>query len=326
MSFEEYQDLQGTGYQGGSGETVAPEDEFFHSVYISGKSRKNHLNITEKVEHFQIRGVEYNLEEVHMVITHTKEILAKVVSERGRDTIKCFSYKEGAPPWKGTSKLDNGAVRECPLTSADRAATEFCSPCRAQILVAGIYCNANGSPILTDDKKPIFIFLRGKGMRYSNVSEYLNNMYNEDLPPIFEPVTEQSKMFEKSVVNNKRFVTKITRGTATSSYNNEVNVFVMDKAAELPKDAVLKILKLSKDTVEKFNEKFDWSKGKQAQQTTGYDSKPEGVLSTESPQEDDIPLGKEDTQSAQAESPAPEKKQEEAPQGDKVFSFDDIEF
>ena len=325
MSFEEYQDLQGTGYQGGAGETTAPEDEFFHSVYISGKSRKNHLNITEKVEHFQIRGVEYNLEEVHMVITHTKEILAKIVSERGRDTIKCFSYKEGQPPWKGTNKLENGALRECPMTSADRASVEFCSPCRAQLLVAGIYCNENGSPILTDDKKPIFVFLRAKGMRYSNVSDYLNNMYNEDLPPIFEPVTEQSKMFEKSVVNNKRFVTKITRGTATSSYNNEVNVFVMNKGTELPKEAVLKILKLSKDTVDKFNEKFDWSKGRQAQ-STGYGSQPEGILSTEAPAEQ--PAQESAPQEQPAQETASESKPAEQPaqQQDKVFSFDDIEF
>lgn len=323
MSFEEYQDLQGTGYQGGSGEPTSPEDEFFHSVYISGKSRKNHLNIVEQVEKFQIRGVEYNLDEVNMVITHTKEILAKIESERGRDTIKCFSYKEGQPPWKGTNKLQNGSARECPMTSADRAAVEFCSPCRAQLLVAGIYCDENGRPILTEDKKPIFIFLRAKGMRYSNVSEYLNNMYNEDLPPIFEPVTEQSKMFEKSVVNNKRFVTKITRGSATSSYNNEVNVFVMNKSTELPKEAVLKILKLSKDTVEKFNDKFDWSKGKQGQ-SSGYGQQAEGILTTEN--ESSESSSKEESESKSVKSDSADVEKQETQQDGKVFSFDDIEF
>jgi len=318
MSFEEYQDLQGTGYQGGSSEVTAPEEEFFHSVYISGKTRKNHLNIEEKIEHFQVRGVEYNLDKVHMVITHTKEILAKIESERGRDNIKCFSFKEGQAPWFGTSKLSDGSQRSCPLTSADRQSTDFCGPCRAQILVAGIYCNEHGSPMLTEDKKPIFVFIRGKGMRYSNVSEYLNDLFNEDLTPIFEPVTEQSKMFEKSVVNNKRFVTQITRTTATSSYNNEVNVFELTKGVELPKDAVLKILKLSKDTVGKFNEKFDWSKSKQAA-TAGYGDKPAGVLSTESAPE--TPAAQE---AAPAETPAeqPAKTEESA----KTFSFDDIEF
>ncbi len=308
MSFEEYQDLQGTGYQGGAGEATPPEDEFFHSVYISGKTRKNHVNIEEKIEKFQVRGVEYNLDQVHMIITHTKEVLAKIQDERGRDTIKCFSFKEGQPPWYGTSKLSDESQRSCPLTSAERASVDFCNPCRAQLLVAGIYCNEKGNPILTEEKRPIFVFIRGKGMRYSNVSEYLNNLYNEDLPPIFEPVTDQSKAFEKSVVNNKRFVTNITRGTATSSYQNEVNVFELAKGIEIPKDAILKILKLSKDTVERFNEKFDWSKSRQAQ-TAGYGAKPEGVLSTES----------ETTEEA-----APEPAKEES--SDKTFSFDDIEF
>lgn len=305
MSFEEYQDLQGTGYQGGSGEITLPEEEFFHSVYISGKTRKNHLDIEEKVEHFQVRGVEYNLDKVHMIIIHTKEILAKIETERGRDTIKCFSFKEGQAPWFGTSKLSDGDKRECPLTSADRASNDFCNPCRAQLLVAGIYCNENGSPILTEDKKPIFVFIRGKGMRYSNVSEYLNNLFNEELTPIFEPVTDQSKAFEKAVVNNKRFVTKITRGTSISSYDNEVNVFELEKGVELPRDAVLKILKLSKDTVGNFNEKFNWSQSKQGQ-STGYGDKPvEGVLSTET----EVP---------------PESAKEEV--SDKLFNFDDITF
>jgi hypothetical protein len=313
MSFEDYQDLQGTGYKGGSGEVIAPEDEFFHSVYISGKTRKNHLNIEEKVEHFQVRGVEYNLEKVHMIIIHTKELLAKIENERGRDNIKCFSFKEGQAPWFGTSKLADGGKRECPLTSPDRASDDFCNPCRSQLVVAGIYCDENGRPVLTEDKRPVFVFIRGKGMRYSNVSEYLNNLYNEELTPIFEPVTDQSKAFEKAVVNNKRFVTKITRGTAMSSYNNEVNVFELEKGVELPKDAVLKILKLSKDTVGNFNEKFNWAQSRQGQ-STGYGEKPvEGVLSTETEK-------------------APETKTEAPPESakeavsDKTFSFDDIEF
>ena len=139
-----------------------------------------------------------------MVITHSKDILVKIRSDKGRDNIECFSYKDGAPPWYGTSSLQGGQKRQCPQTSAERAVNDFCNPCRAQILLAGIYCKANGSPILTEDKKPIFIFIRGKGMRYSNVSEYLSDLYREDLTPIFEPVTEQSKEFEKRVVNNKQ--------------------------------------------------------------------------------------------------------------------------
>jgi hypothetical protein len=315
-SFEDYQDLSGVGYQGGSGEATAPEDEFFHSLYIAGKTRMNHINVEEYAGKLQVRGVEYNLNEVNMVITHTKDILAKILSEKGRDTIECFSYKDGPAPWFGTSTLPDGSKRACPLTSAERASNDFCTKCRAQILVAGLYCDANGNPILTEDKKPIFLFIRGKGMRYSNVSEYLNDRFNEDLDPIFEPVTEQSKSFEKSVVNNKRFVTKIGLGSATSSYGNDVSVFTLEKGAALPNEAVLKILRLSKDTVDKFNNKFDWSK-RHGGSTTGYGTSKsnEGILEIGEPI-DDIPLGKEDEKTKTESTKKPEK----------VFSFDDIEF
>jgi hypothetical protein len=317
MSFEEYQDLQGTGYQGGSGEATAPEDEFFHSVYISGKPRDNHLGIKEQSGKFQVRGVEYNLDEVNLVITHTKDILVKVKQQKGKGEItECFSYKEGAPPWHGTTPLSSGGPRPCPMTSAERAANDFCNPCRAQILLAGIYCKSDGSPILTEEKKPVFVFIRGRGMRYSNVSDYLNDLYNEEeLSPVFEPVTDQSKAFEKSVVNNKRFVTKVTSTEEESSYGNMVNIFVLERGPQIPNTAVLKILKLSKETVEQFNEKFDWSKRKQTD-VSGYGSggeqaktPPDGVMSMEDEQ-------------SKKESPSEDKQEGEA----KTFSFDDIQF
>lgn len=316
-SFEDYQDLSGVGFQGGSGETTTPEDEFFHSVYIAGKTRTNHINVEEQAGKLQIRGVEYNLDEVNVVITHTKDILATIKNEQGRDNIKCFSYKDGAAPWFGTATLPDGSKRICPLTSAERASNDFCNACRAQILVAGIFCDANGSPILTEQKKPIFIFIRGKGMRYSNVSEYLNDRFNEDLTPVFEPVTEQSKQFEKSVVNNKRFVTKLTKSEATSSFGNTVNVFELSKGIEIPTAAVLKILSLSKDTVEQFNSKFDWSKGKQGT-ATGYGNKPpEGVMEIGDPLDAD-PIQEPEVKKSEPASPPAEES--------KTFSFDDIEF
>jgi hypothetical protein len=311
-SFEDYQDLSGVGFQGGSGESKAPEEEFFHSVYVAGKLRKNHLEIEEIPGKLQVRGVAYNLDEVNLVITHTKDILVKVKRENGRETTECFSYKDGGAPWFGSSQLADGNKRACPLTSAERAANDFCNTCKAQILVAGIYCDSNGSPILSEDKKPIFVFIRGKGMRYSNVSEYLNDRFNEEgLSPIFEPVSEQSKRFEKEVVNNKRFVVKLSRTEATSTYGNTVSVFQLDKGKELQKDAVLKILQLSKNTLTKFNEKFDWSKKQTT--STGYGSRPEGILE----------IG-----DSVDEPPKEENKPDNASSSGKEssFSFDDIEF
>lgn len=313
--FDEFKDLSGVGYQGGGGSSdpTPPEDEFFHSLYIAGKTRKNHIQIEEKSGKLQIRGVQYNLDEVHMIITHVKDVLAKIKTEKGKgDTIECFSFKEGASPWYGTSTLPDGSRRPCPLTSPERALNTFCSTCKSQIIVGGIFCNEDGSPILTDEKKPIFIFIRAKGMRYSNVSEYLNDRYNDELDPIFTPVTEQTKMFEKQVVNNKRFVVKITRGTSTSSYGNDVNVFELEKGEELPKNVVMKILSMAKETMPKFIEKFDWSKSKKKDSGTpsGYGT----------PSDDDEQIGQPVTKEETKET-------EEKPKSEtKKFSFDDIEF
>jgi hypothetical protein len=312
-SFEDYADLETTGHE--SKEPVKPEDEFFHSVYISGQSRKNHLGIVEEQGKFQVRGVEYNLNQVNMIITHTKDILAKIVTTVGRDNIECFSFKEGSAPWYGTTRSPDGNPRPCPQTSAERAVTDFCNPCRAQIIVAGVYCNSDGGPLLSEEKKPIFLFLRGKGMKYLNISNYLGDLFKMDLSPIFEPVTDQSQLFEKKVVNNKRFVTQITKGTADSRFGVK-DVFELKPGADLPKDVVLQILNASKKTIEKFNDKFDWSKGTAA---TGYDQntepKTEGILTLDDPPPE-TPTETQPDKTAKDEEDKPKQ----------VFSFDDVSF
>ena len=310
MSYEDYADLMGTGHE--SREPVKPEDEFFHSVYISGTTRKNHINVEEIAGKFQVRGVQYNLNEVNMIITHTKDILAKIITQNRKDSIECFSFKPGAAPWYGTSKLADGTPRLCPTTSAERAVNDYCNICKAQILVTGIFCNADGSPVLTDEKKPIFVFIRGKGMKYKGVSDYLGDTYKLELSPIFEPVTAESTAFEKAVVNNKRFVTNITKGQESSNYGMK-DVFILKTAAELPKDAVLKILEVSKNTLEKFNEKFDWSL-RSAIVAKGY-GEPQGQTG-----EGQMKMEANDAQAPPKTEPA---KQDATKQ---VFSFDDVNF
>jgi len=317
-SYEDYQDLMGTGHE--SREPVKPEDEFFHSVYIAGTTRKNHINVEELAGKFQVRGVRYNLDEVNMIITHTKDILVKIVTQNRKDSIECFSFKPGAPPWYGTSRLADNTPRPCPTTSAERAVNDYCNTCKAQILVAGIYCNPDGSPILTEENKPIFVFIRGKGMKYKGVSDYLSDMFKKELPPLFTPVTEESTKFEKAVVNNKRFVTNITKGQESSNYGMK-DVFVLKTGAELPNDAVMKILEVSKNTLTKFNEKFDWSTGKAAQPApaTGYGS--------DQPQTGAGQMTMDDTPPEESK-PVEEKKEETAPaeKPKQVFSFDDVNF
>lgn len=306
MDYNEFSDLSDVGHKGK--ETVAPEDEFFHSIYIAGKTRKNHIKIEEESGKFQVRGVEYNLDKVHMIITHTKEIAVKDVQRDNKTVTECFSYKEGQPPFYGTTRLENGQNRMCPANATERATNNFCNACRSQIIVSGLYCNEDGSPILVENK-PVFVFIRGKGMKYSNVSAYLNDMFKMDeteIEPLFKPVTEESQKFEKMVVNNKRFVTVITKGTAQSNFG-EKTVFVLKPGTKLPDQTVIDILKVTKKTKEKFSDKFDWSKGAQTQ-ASGY-TQPEGVLSVDG-----------DTPDEQPQQEAPE-----APES-KPFSFDDVNF
>jgi len=260
--FNEYADLGTTGYK--STEPVKPEDEFFHSLYIAGNTRTNHINVSEEAGKFQIRGVEYNLDGINMVITHVKKILVKNEKDAtGKQKVACFSFKkEPQPPWTGWNN------RTCGTNSAERAANQFCNQCREQIIVAGIYVDETGKPIPhADTGKPIFLFLRGKGMKYNNVSQYLADCYKRDITsPLFEPSTPESLEFEKVAVNNKRNVTNITKGTAPSNYGDK-DVFVFKSGTPLDNQSIFNILGIAKKSLVKFNEKFDWTRTDTA---TGY--------------------------------------------------------
>lgn len=297
---EDFVELSETGFE--SREPVAPEDEFFHSVYIAGQTRKNHMGIEEIADQLQIRGFQYNLKEINIVIINVKEILARISTKNNRESIDCFSYKEGPPPWKGTSG------RTCGNTSAERASNDYCNLCRSQIIVAGIYCDKNGKPILNEENKPVFVFLRGKGMKYNNISNYLGDVFKMELDPIFKPVTEDSKRFEKKVVNNKRFVTNVTISEAPSNYGPK-KVFNLEIGIQLPVSTTMDILKISKKVIGKFNDKFDWSK--RAPSSSGYGQTPEGVLPIDEPGE---PIAEYEEHMKQSEG------QQEP------FSFEDIEF
>lgn len=312
-TFDDYSDLSGTGVQGGR-ETVAPEDEFFHSAYVGGKTRTNHIGVVENAGKIHVRGVQYNLDAVHMIITHVKDIFTKEKEVQGRKKTDCFSFKKGEYPWYGSTRLPNGSPRPCPQTKTDRAVVEFCAPCKAQIIVAGIFCSSDGIPVLTEEKKPYFIFIRGKGSKYNNVSNYLSDLYKLDLSPLFEPPTDQSKEFEKRVVNNKRFVTKLTKGTAPTSFGDK-DVFILERGKELDKNIVLKILDISKNTMEKFYEKFDWSSKK----SLGADKKPQdaGILSM-------VPSGTTPAPQPVAPAPVPAEKPKEEKKI--AFNFNDINF
>jgi hypothetical protein len=310
--FNEYADLGQTGYT--STEPVKPEDEFFHSLYISGATRKNHINVEELAGKMQIRGVEYNLTDVNMIITHVKKILVKNEKDaQGKQKVGCFSFKkEPKPPWMGWNN------RQCGSNSAERAANQFCNQCREQILLAGIYVTAEGKPIPhSETGKPIFIFLRGKGMKYNGVSQFLADCYKMEITnPLFTPTTTESLNFEKATVNNKRFVTNIGMGKADSAYGQK-DVFTFKHGTPLDNQSIFNILGIAKKSLTQFNVKFDWTRTDAA---SGYT--PDGTPSTQPVDNSNvIPESNVAQQQPQQQQP---QTQEQQPQ--QTFNFEDINF
>ena len=177
------------------------------------------------------------------------------------------------------------------------------------MIVAGLLCNPDGSPIMGSDGKPAFGFIRAKGMKYGPVSEYLMSLYKMELPPLIKTGTDEaSKRFEKSVINHKRFVTCIKKGQASSQFGMK-DVFNLSIGKQLPDDQVKNILRISKEVLPKFNEKFDWSKkAKGASSSSGGDF---------------VPFDSGQPQGQPAPAPEPQKGPE--PSVDS-FSFDDIKF
>ncbi len=309
--FNDYNELQGSGFQGQKPQE-APEEAFFKSIYIAGKPMQiEGTKIRTMPGYLQIRGLEYNLEKVYFIITNIKKILVNEVNQPDNHMKNiCFSYD-----------LKNGRKEKvCGSNSAERTNDPFCSTCKSQILVCGIYCDETGQPI-KKDKKYNFIFLRAKGIKYSNVSDYLNNLYNANLEPFFEksndPEIENKRiLFEKSIVNYKRFVTEVSVTTIPSNYGDK-DVFLLKTGIKLNNESVKSILNLSKKILEKFNDKFDWNKH---QKESNFDSYTEPPAKENQFSDDEIPF---DTDN---ELPTKEKKEEKKTNTPANISFDDIEF
>ncbi len=303
MDYQEFGGLSGLGYS--ETEAVDPKDEFFHSIYIAGKSRKNESGIIERPDMLQIRGVEYNKEEVFMIVLHTKQVLVKNRKEGNSEKLDCFSYQEGPGPWIGTSG------NTCGKNSAERSSIPFCNQCRAQIICSGILSDENGNPVKDAENKPIFVFIRGKGMKYANIGSYLNVMSKKNFEPIFTPETPESTLFEKDVVNNKRCVTKIGITFAESAHGQKT-VFELTDGNLLPVESVLEVLKIQKKTLDKFKEKMDWSLKKS---NTSQATQPPMPVSVQ-----EIPDSPQQTNGVQ--QPVQEKPKTPPP----TVSFDDLVF
>jgi len=296
------------GYGYAPPEEKSPEEEFFHSVYIGGIERKNHIGVVEQAGKLHVRGVKYNLDEVCFIITHVKTVLVRKTKSNGKTKTACFSY-QNTKPWKGST----GNI--CPSNRNERDSTPACNGCRAEVILAGLLCEKSGKPIL-NEKKPIFVFVRGRGVKSMNTYKYLDEIAKVDLPPIFP----DNPSLEKRIVKNKRYVTVVKKGTVGTDFGVK-NVFEFSFGSKIDSKFIQKILKIQKETIPQFNEKFDWSVN--MQQATQEDHEEQQQQESSGSAYD-----QSEPQSNQQESkPQESKPQESQTEGDATgFDFDDIPF
>lgn len=232
-------------------ETVAPEDEFFHSIYIAGVDRENESGEEEEAGKIQIRGVKYNLKKVHGIITHVKRLRYKEKDENGNKTFDCFCYQPQDSPWISTSG------KMCPKNRAQRLVDDFCADCKENIISTFILCDEDGNIIKdSEENKPIFGFIRGKGIKYSALMNYLNERVRDE--EIEFLLDEQHRSFEKSHINNKRYVTIIGMKNIETKFGIK-KVFSYEKGKALNSEIIFEILDIENDTIKEFEKKFNWA-------------------------------------------------------------------
>jgi hypothetical protein len=244
-----------TGIPDSSARSNAPEEQFFKSIYVPGKRRKNADGVNEEPGKFQIFQTENNLDDVNMIIVHIKEVLSKVTKTDKGEITECFCFMDNRKkPYKGTSGRDcndNHALR--------KNGDEYCKTCLNNVIMAGIWCDPQGEPILREGK-PVFCFVKAKKiLNIISLGKYLKEFYNLDLSPMIKPVTDDSIKHEKKELHPKRFVTNIKMGTMPTDYGDKP-VMTYSRGVELPLDKVVSIVKLAQKTEEKFINKFDVSK------------------------------------------------------------------
>ncbi len=142
--------------------------------------------------------------------------------------------------------------------------------------------------------------------------KYLDEIAKIDLPPIFP----DNPSLEKRIVKNKRHVTVIKKGKVGTDFG-EKNVFEFSFGAKIDDKFIQKILKIQKETIPQFNEKFDWSDN--MQQSTQEDHEQQQQESSGS----DYNQQQSEPQQTKEES----KPQEEQVDGNaSSFDFDNIPF
>ena len=322
-SYEEFLDLTGTGV--GIKKQLAPEEEPFHAIYICGEERQNHKDITELVDKLQIRGVDYNKNEVFLIITHViKPNVNRIFDKVKRSWEFVCSSRKDSTPWVGSSG------RKC-VTAKEKVPGHYCTECRQWIILFGILCeNKSGKIWVGPDGKPEYAFISNHGMSWEPINSYLIEVASEEIDPIFEPVTPESEKWEKeNFDNSKRVVTVITTGKRKSNFSTHTD-FSYEKGSAIPKGQLIKLAEIAKSIKSGIAEKLDRIIGYRDPQEADYFDN-DGVKN-EQRQSKAESFGEIPPATEQKSEPKNERKQQESKTPPKsepfedAFNLDDIAF
>lgn len=291
------------------------DTSMFKSVYITGTARQiEGTNEVEQVGKLQIHDTKFrNLDEVCMIPMFAKRKLVKVRMEGMKEIVECFSYMRGEPPYKGTSG------RTCPNTSAQRDATVECKGCRQRIILAGILVSPEGRPFVNDDGENIYIFIRGKGIKFMAISNYISEctrLPETKLPSIRDEILKvkpnliikTKPEYEKPMFNFRRFVCHIRVQQIQTNFGPRF-IYDLSRGKLIPTELVIKLLNRTEELVDVFDAKFDLSLQKvyvdYEEDITEGEAPPKfEEVPTESPTQE-APSSKQETQTSVPEDSAP---------------------
>jgi len=242
---------------------VPPEEELFHAIYISGKTRTEPTLNNKKIYggFLQVRGVEYNLEEVYMMPYYKRSLLVKNEKIGKYDSTVCFSFFDFDE--KGNQISTSGFP--CPPTSPDRKEVSWCNNCKMHIVIIGFLCDENGKVKRDSDGNPFNVFLRVSGSKVGDVMKYLFECKELEVPYLFPDGNEEAKKQEIEYFNILRRCIKITV-EETPTYvdgaydqNKMRYAYKLEGMSELPPESIFKLLDYAENLDEEIREKFDWS-------------------------------------------------------------------
>jgi len=241
------------------------DTSIFKSVYITGTSRRiEGTNEVEQIGKLQVHDTNIrNQDEICMIPMFAKRKLVKVRMDGMKEIVECFSYMKGEPPYKGTSG------RTCPNTSAQRDATVDCKGCRQRIILAGLLVTPEGKPIKDKDGEPIFVFLRGKGIKFMEIADYISEcakLPESKLPSIREEVLKvkpnliikTKPEYEKPMLNFRRFICHVGVQQVETNFGTRY-IYKLTRGKPLPTKVVIDLLLKTEELSEIFDAKFDLS-------------------------------------------------------------------